>query len=697
MAKAYTPENIRNLALVGHGSCGKTSLGEAMLFNGGATTRLGVTVEQTSVLDFEPEEHKRAGSIATSLAWVDHDGVKLNILDTPGDGNFIYDTFAALYGADAVAVVVSAPDGVEVQTERVYHKAAELGLPRVFVVNKMDRDRADADTVLADINDTFGIESVALQVPIGRESGFRGVVSLLQMRALTYATDGSGSFEKGDIPADLQDEVDAAWEKLVETVASTDDDLLEQYLETFELSAEQVRTALRAAVRKGDLAPVIYTAAAANVGVHAVMDLASWALPSPLERPVPPALDNNGDPVEIEVGPDAAFSGQVIHTFIDEFSGKMNLVRLFGGRPPSDGVVSNSSHGQSERLGTLYSLRGNQREPTEPVCGDIVAVAKLKHTHTNDTLVSPELTWTFEKVQYPPPMMSYTITATSKGGEGKLKQAVERLCEEDPTITVSYDELSHHLVLNGMGQAHLDMAVLRMKRKSKVEVATDLPLVPYRETLKKKVMNVEGKHKKQTGGSGQFGVCYIDVEPVPGGGGFEFVDKIFGGSIPKQYIPSVEKGVAKCMAHGGLAGYPVVDIRVTLTDGKYHPVDSKDVAFQLAGSKGLKAAMATAGMKLLEPVYKMEIVTPTENMGDVMGDITGRRGRVMGMNPRGKNTVIEAIVPLAEIQRYAPDLRSMTGGKGTYTMAFDGYEDVPGNLINKVVASSPFRDAGADE
>jgi elongation factor G len=294
-------------------------------------------------------------------------------------------------------------------------------------------------------------------------------------------------------------------------------------------------------------------------------------------------------------------------------------------------------------------------------------------------------------------MMSYTITPTGKGGEGKLKQAVERLCEEDPTLSVSYDELSHHLVLNGMGQAHLDMAVARMKRKSKIDVATDLPLVAYRETLRRKVLQVEGKHKKQTGGSGQFGVCYLDVEPVPGGGGFEFVDNIVGGAIPKQYIASVEKGVASCMTHGGLAGYPVVDIRVTLTDGKYHPVDSKDVAFQVAGSKGLRSAMATAGMKLLEPVYKMEIVTPTENMGDVMGDITGRRGRVMGMTPRGKNTVIEATVPLAEIQRYAPDLRAMTGGKGTYTLVFDGHEDVPGNLVNKVVAGSPFRDAHAED
>ncbi len=697
MAKAYTPENIRNLALVGHGSCGKTSLGEAMLFCGGATTRLGVTVEQTSVLDFEPEEQKRAGSIATSAGWIDHDGVKINILDTPGDGNFIYDTFTALQGVDAVAVVISAPDGVEVQTERVYQKAKELGLPRVFVANKMDRERADADTVIKDINETFGIEAVALQVPIGNEHEFKGVVSLLQRKGLFYKTDGSGSFTSGEVPADLQDEVDAAWERLVETVASTDDELLEEYLETFELSEDQVRTALRAAVRRGDLAPVLFTAAASNVAVHALMDLASWALPSPLERPVPAAVDMDGNEIEIAIGPDAPFCAQVIHTFIDEFSGKQTVFRIFGGSPPADGAVQNTSHDQTERMGALHSLRGNQRDPVVAVCGDIVSVAKLKHTHTNDTLLSPGKAWKFVTVQYPPPMMSYTITPTSKGGEDKLKQAVERLCEEDPTITTSYDDLSHQLVLNGMGQAHLDMAVARMKRKSKVEVRTDLPLVPYRETVKRKVTNVEGKHKKQTGGAGQFGVCYLDVEPLPSGGGFEFVDKIFGGSIPRQFIPSVEKGLVKSMTNGSLAGYPVVDVRVTLTDGKYHPVDSKDVAFQLAGSKGLKAAMKESGMKLLEPIYKMQVMTPTENMGDVMGDITSRRGRVMGMNPRGKNTIIEAIVPLAEIQRYAPDLRSMTGGKGTYIMHFKGYEEVPGNLVRNVVSSSPFRDSRADD
>jgi elongation factor G len=443
--------------------------------------------------------------------------------------------------------------------------------------------------------------------------------------------------------------------------------------------------------------PVIYTAAASNIAVHALMDLAGWALPNPTERPLPVALDEEGEEVEISIGPDAPFSAQVIHTFIDEFSGKLAIFRIFGGTPPSDGIVQNTVSGQQERLGTLYNLRGNQRTPVEPVCGDIVSVAKLKHTHTNDTLVMPDETWRFQSIKYPPPMMSYTIRATSKGGDDKIKQAVERLCEEDPTISISYDELSHQLVLNGMGQAHLDMAVARMKRKSKVTVSTNLPLVPYRETLKRKVIRVEGKHKKQTGGAGQFGVCYLDVEPLPSGSGFEFVDKIFGGSIPRQFVPSIEKGLSKCMVHGGLAGYPVVDIRVTLVDGKYHPVDSKDVAFQMAGSKGLKAAMAEAGMKLLEPVYKMEIVTPTENMGDVMGDITSRRGRVMGMNQRSKNTVIEASVPLGEIQRYAPDLRSMTGGKGTYTMVFESYEDVPGNMIDKVVSSSPFRQSGADD
>ena len=688
----YGSADIRNIALLGHGVSGKTSLAEAMLFNTGASSRLGEAGTATSVLDFEPEEHKRGGSIASSFAWVEHGGKKVNIIDTPGDGNFIFDAFTAMQGADAAYIVVSAPDGIEVQTEAVFNRAVELGLPRVLVINKMDRERADADGVLAEVEEIFGCKPVPLQVPIGSEEDFEGVVSLMQMKALTFAKDGSGKFQKNDIPADLADEVGSAWENLVECVAETDEELLEKYLDTFELSEDEVKRGFHNALKSGEIVPVLYTSASLNIAVDALLDLACWAVPTPLERATIPGEDEDGNVGELTISPEGVFYGQVIKTFMDEFSGKVSIFRIFSGQTPGDGGITNTTNGEGERLGSLYALRGNTRDGLDVgVAGDIVSVAKLKSTHTNDTIASPDQKYRLPSQSYPPPMMEYTITVSSKGDEDKLKVAVDRLIDEDPTLSVGYSELSKALVLQGMGQAHLDMSAAKMKRKFKVAVDTDLPAVPYRETLRKKVMHVEGKHKKQTGGAGQFGVCYIDVEPLPRGGGFEFVDKIFGGSIPKQFIPSVEKGIAARMRTGNISGYPLVDLRITLTDGKYHPVDSKDVAFQMAGSKGLQAALEKGGFKILEPVYDMQIVVPSESMGDIMGDITSRRGRVMGMEPKGKKTVINASCPLAEIQRYAPDLRSMTAGKGTFTMTFAGYEEVPSNLQDKIVQESPFR------
>jgi len=688
----YQPADIRNIALVGHGTCGKTSLAEALLFNSGVTTRLGNTVGGTSVMDFEPEEQKRGGSISTAFAWFDHNGKKINILDTPGDGNFIYDSFTAMRGADAAVVVISCPDKVEVQTERVYHEAANLGIPRFIVINKMDRERADVDAALADIEESFGIKPVPLQVPIGEEHDFGGVVSLMQMKALNYKSDGSGDFSKSDIPAELADEVEAAWENLVETVASTDDDLLEKYLETFELTKEEVQVAFQAALIQGEILPVLYTAASKNIGVHAIADLVAWAVPSPLQRGTVTLHDEGGEEHEHAIGESEPFVAQVIKTFMDEFSGKQTIFRVYSGTVPSDGQVKNLHTGESERLGSVYALRGNTRGDAlvQGVCGDVLAVAKLKNTHTGQTLAR-NVSLRVPQVNYPPPMMEYTITPSGKGDEDKLKVAVERLIDEDPTLSLGYDDLSHKMVLRGMGQAHLDLSADKMKRKFKVGITTDLPAVPYRETIKRKVSHVEGKHKKQTGGAGQFGVCYIDVEPLERGSGFEFVNKIFGGSIPRQFIPSVEKGIVLRAKSGFLAGYPMVDFRVTLTDGKYHPVDSKDVAFQMAGSKGIRAALERSGVRLLEPMYKMEIVVPSDAMGDIMGDVTSRRGRVLGMDTRGRKTVIQAVAPLAEIRRYAPDLRSMTGGQGTFTMEFDSYEPLPNNMVDKVVSESPFR------
>ncbi len=690
---AYQSSDIRNIALVGHGSCGKTSLGEAMLFNTGASSRLGVTREGTSVLDFEPEERKREGSIGSSFAWVEHDGKKINIVDTPGDGNFIYDAFTAMMGADAAVVVVSCPDGLEVQTERVFHRAVELGLPRLLVINKMDRDRANPQRVLGEVQENLRVKAVPLQVPIGAEGNFRGVVSLLDRKAYTWNQDGSGTMSVEDIPGDMEEEVEEAWVALMESVAEADEDLLEMYLETFELTRDQVLTGLKTGLASGDLVPVIYTSASMNMGVQPLLNFVAAIAPNPLERGDLP-VEGEGDMVTSGSG--GAFVAQVIRTFMDEHSGKVTIFRVFAGSAPGDGSVRNNHTEESERLGTTYALRGTEREACPAVAGDIVAAAKLKNTRTNDTLAAGTQV-ELQRTQYPFPMMSYTIHPIGKAGEDKLKTAVQRLMEEDPTLTRSYDTLSHLMVLQGMGQAHLDMAAEKLRRKFKVEVETALPAVPYRETIKKRVDGIEGKHKKQTGGAGQFGVCYLSVEPLGQGEGFQFEDKIHGGAIPKQLIPSVEKGVRIRLEKGFLAGYPAVDLRVSLTDGKYHPVDSKDVAFQMAGSKGIRAAMAQGGVQIMEPIYRMKIIVPTDVMGDILGDMTSRRGRVLGMDQKGTRTVITAVVPLAEIQRYSPDLNAMSSGQGSFTMAFESYECLPSNLVEKVVKNSPFRDLSTEE
>jgi elongation factor G len=692
---SHPSDRIRNIALVGHGLSGKTSLAEAMLFLSGATSRLGKAGSPSSVLDFEPEEHKRGGSVGTSFAWLEHRDHKINVIDTPGDGNFVFDAFTAMRGADACAVVVSTPDGIEVQTERAFHHAGNLGLPRVIVLNKMDRERADPEDVLLEIEESLGVKALPLQVPIGSEAEFTGVVSLIQDKALTYVPDGSGTFTSGPVPAELRDAVDAAWESLVEQVAETDEELLEIYLDTFELSQDQVRKGLRDAIRSGDVVPVLYTAAANNVAVHGLMDLITWALPSPVERGPVEGLQGDED-VEIEVG-GQVFLAQIIKTFMDEFSGKISIFRVLSGTTPSDGQILNTTSGQPERLGSVYALRGKERVGVlQGVAGDILGVAKLKASATNDTLSALGETRTVARQVYPQPMMSYAVTPAGRGDEDKVRVAIDRLIDEDPTLSRGYDALSHKMTLSGMGQAHLDLSVAKLARKFKVVVETALPAVPYRETLRRPVRHAEGKHKKQTGGAGQFGVCYLDVEPMPRNGGFEFVDKIYGGTIPRQLIPAVEKGVRDRMSKGHLAGYPLVDLRVTLTDGKYHPVDSKEVAFQAAGSKALASALSKGGVKLLEPIYALEIVVPNASMGDIMGDVTGRRGRIMGMDQKGRKSIINAAVPLSEIQRYAPDLRSMTGGRGTFTMSFLGYEDVPGNLQEGVVQASPYRRAADD-
>jgi len=695
-AKEFASADIRNIVLAGHGGAGKTALGEAMLFVTKATSRMGRTDDGTSTLDFEPEEHKRLGSIATSVAWVEYQGKKINIIDTPGDQNFVFDALNAMRGADAAVIVLGAADGFEPGADVAYQEAVRLDIPRILVISKMDRERANPERCIADFKEQTGMKAIPLQVPIGSELDFKGVVGIMSRKAWTYAKDGSGKATEGPVPPELESEVNQAWAALVEEVASTDDALMEKYLETFELSEDEVKGAFRQALKKGQIVPVLYAAGPHAIGAAGVLDLVCWAAPSPLERP--PVIAKKGDEeVEVAPNPSGPFVAQVIHTSVDELQGKVSIFRIFSGNVPTDPVVKNAHRGTTERMGAIIALRGKERESIHPVSGDLLGVAKLKDTHTGDTLTGPHDDYELPRLTYPEPMMSYVIHPATKGDEDKLKVALERLMEEDPTLSITHDELTSQLVLQGMGQSHLEMAIERMKRKYKVSVRTELPPVPYRETIKRRAENVEGKHKKQTGGAGQFGVAYLTVEPNERGGGFEFVDEIKGGSIPRQFIPSVEKGVIARMKSGPKAGYPITDVKVRLIDGKYHPVDSKDVAFQMAGSKGLKAAFEQAGTVLLEPVYELEVVVPSESMGDVMGNLNGRRGRVLGMDQRGNKTVIQATAPLAEILRYAQDLRAMTAGKGTFTMKFSTYEEVAPQMVEKIVAASPFKKAHADD
>jgi elongation factor G len=693
MAKTFDSSDIRNIALVGHSGSGKTTIGEAILLKTGVTTRFGSTTAGTSMFDFEPEEVKRGGSNATSFAWVEYAGKKVNIIDTPGDGNFIYDSLTALRGADTAVVVMSAPDGVEVQTENTYLEAKKLGLARFIVINKMDKERANADQCLADIKENLEVTPVQLQIPMGAAETFKGVISLIKNKAYVY--DGAtGKYKESEVPAEYADKVEAAWESMMEAIAETDDELMEKYLETMELSHEECLSALPHALHRGLIVPVLYTSAVNQIGIEMLLDVIAEYAPTPARRH-DLAIIRDGKEDVFTGSKDGAFAAMVIRSSIDDFSGKQTIMRIFSGNTPDDGNVTNVRTGDIERLGTIYAMRGNTRDALDKgVFGDIIAVAKLKDTKTNDTLAA-DASFAFKPVEYPKPMMSFNIHCKNKGEEDKLKVAVDKLIDEDPTISTGYDKLGRAMTLNGMGQQHLDMAVEKLKRKFKLEVTMSLPLVPYRETLKKRVQNVEGKHKKQSGGAGQFGVCYINAEPLPRDGGFEFVDLIVGGAIPRQFIPAVEKGIISRMESGPMAGYPVTDIKVELIDGKYHPVDSKEVAFQAAGRKAILKCLADGGVKLLEPVYKMDITVPSDSVGDIMGDINTRRGRVLGMDPEHKKTVIHAICPLAEIQRYAPDLRSMTSGQGVFTMEFEGYEEVPSNLEAKIIKESPF--GGAKE
>ena len=682
--KRYDTKDIRNVVLVAHGGAGKTSLAEAFLFDAKAVTRLGVAGTDGSSFDYEPEEIKRQGTIQTSVGYVEWQKKKINFIDTPGDQNFLVDTRTAMQvAADCAVVVVSCPDGVQVVTEKVWQFADELGLPRAIFVNKMDRDRADFDTCLADIKKSLSEKASPVQMPIGKEGGFEGVVDLLSLKAYRFSEDGR-DMKVEEVPAALKDAAGKAREKLIEDIASSDDALLEKYLGTGELSEEEIIRGLQKAILGGTLIPILCGSAGRNVGIQPLLDLVAASFPSPDMRPARDGVDAKGNPAARPPSEDAPFAARVFKT-IGADIGKISLVRVLSGKLAADSNLYNANRDGTERSGSLYVLIGRKRETVpEAAAGDIVGLAKLKSTKTGDTLCDEKAIFKRPDLEIPAPVIKYSIRAKSKGDEDKLGAKLHDLQDEDVALKIERDQVSKEILLCGMGQSHIEATVEKLRRLG-VEVELLPPKIPYLETIKGRVQNVEGKHKKQTGGKGQFGVAYIDVEPLARGGGFVFEDGIVGGAIPRQFIPAVEKGIRDRMTRGVVAGYPVTDVKVTLTDGKYHDVDSDSRSFEMAGSKGFNLAFRQCKPVLLEPVMEIEIVCPEDNMGDIMGDINSRRGRVLGMESKGKNQVIKAHVPMSETLKYSADLRSMTGGRGSFTVRFSHYDELPSHLAEKVI------------
>jgi len=676
---------IRSIALVGHGGAGKTSIGDAVARTTGLNTRLGSVPEGTSILDFEPEEQARRGSTQVSVVTCEYDGYRVHVLDTPGDGNFLADSQVCLQAVDSAVVVISAVDGVEASTERMSTAAARLGLARAVFINKLDNDRADWRSAVEEVRDVLGISPVLLQLPIGSAGDFRGIVDLVNQRALTYSGDG-GAPTVGDVPADMQDEVAEALEAMVEAVAETDDDLIEKYLEEGELSQDEVRSGLNKGILSGVLAPVLLGSATKNIGIDQLLWV-TRALPAASERPAVTAVAvGTGDEVELTADPSAPLAALCFKPVIDPFAGQISLVRVFQGTVSGDSHPRNARTDKDERFGQLFHLCGKKQTPvTKALPGDIFGVAKLRDTGTGDSLADHKHLVRIEAVQPPPPMAAFVLRPTSRGAEDKIKTAMSKLLAEDPGLQQGYDPVTKEIVLSGMGQNHIQVTVHKMKRKFGIEVDLDIPTIPYRETIAGG-SDVTYRHKKQSGGAGQFGQVSLKIEPNTRGAGFEFVSKVVGGVIPNTLIPSVEKGVRHQLGKGILAGFPVVDVKVTLYDGKTHPVDSKDIAFQIAGRQAVKKGVMESRPVLLEPIYEMEIVVPEDSVGDIMGDMNSRRGRILNMDSRGRNSVVKALVPLAEVQSYAPDLNSMTGGKGVYTMQLHQYDPVPSHMQGKLVA-----------
>ncbi|MBW2559736.1 MAG: elongation factor G [Deltaproteobacteria bacterium] len=684
----HDSNSLRNVAIAGHGGTGKTSLCESFLFLSGKSDKSGRVDDGTSSLDFEPEEQKRRISISSAVNFFEWNKHRVNIIDTPGDSNFFMDTKYSLRVADSVVVVVDAVGGVEFQTEKVWGYADELSLPRMIYISKMDRERADFSKTAADITSKLGKKATLCYLPIGAEESFKGLIDLVNMKALLF-DDPKGKPKKEDIPEDLLEGATAARETMVEDIAECDEALMDKYLEEGELSIDDIRNGLRKGLISGDLIPVVCGSALTNTGIAPLMDAIVNFLPSPLDRGAVTGTKPNTEETE-ERSPDvkAPFSAMVFKTIADPYAGKLTLFRVFSGTVTSDFVFYNSSKDLSEKCGNIFSLEGKTQVPVESLIpGDIAALAKLKETSTGDTMCDPKAPIVYERVPLINPIVHYAVEAKTKGDEEKVHSSLNRLIDEDQTLAIHRDPQTGETILSGVGQVHIDITIEKLKRKFGVDVNLQQPKVPYQETIKKKT-RVQGKYKKQSGGKGQYGDTWLEIEPLPSGGGFEFVDAIVGGVVPKTYIPAVEKGIVEAMTEGILAGYPIVDVKVSLVDGSYHTVDSSEMAFKIAGSMGFKKGFQDCMPTLLEPIVEISIEIPDEYMGDVIGDLNSRRGRVLGMDKEGNNQVIKGQVPLAEILSYAPDLTSITSGRGTFSYTISRYEEVPAHLQEKVISEA---------
>ncbi|MEN8200181.1 MAG: elongation factor G [Thermodesulfobacteriota bacterium] len=676
---------VKNIAIIGHGGCGKTSLAEAMLYTAGKIKRLGAVDDGGSALDFEEEEIQRNVSINTSFhnySWQKHD---VYFMDTPGDDNFINETYVASQVTDGAVFIVGAVLGVKGQTIKFADFIVEQSLPALIMMNKLDRERADFSRTMDQISDLLPLTPVVLHLPIGEEENFKGFVDVMTGKAYLFDEGGNGKVTETEVPSEMEDDLAFYRESLMENVAETDDDLIEHFLEDGELSQEDLQTGLKKGVLNGDIVPVCVGAATRNYGTAPLLDIINTVMPSPADRPAAIGTDKAGELVERSPDPDEKFSARVFKTMADPYAGRLTIFRIYSGTLSGDSFY-NSSKEQEERFGQLFLPEGKDQKAIESAGpGMIVAVAKLKQTTSGDTLCDASAPIVYDGLKVMEPVISYAVSA-SKGDEEKLFSSITRMLDEDLTLRLSREAQTGEVLLSGVGQVHLEVLGARIKRKFGVEMALALPKVPYKETIRS-ATTVQGKHKKQSGGRGQFGDCTIEISPTHGKG-FEFEDKIVGGVIPQQYRPAVEKGIVEAMERGVLAGYPVVDIKVKLVDGSYHTVDSSEMAFKIAGSLAFKKGAQEAGLVLLEPYMDMTVKVGKDHVGDVMGDLNSRRGKVMGMDAEDGREIINAQVPQSEILLYAADLTAMTGGLGKFTVAFSHYEEVPAQLADKIVAAA---------